>query len=96
LNSGVITIPDIASAMSEVAMIIEAYSGYVKLDIAGRVVTVSGERYSAGFGNPTFVAYISSIDKWDDGKIVLPYDVELITNTLKKDFADKGWTLECE
>jgi hypothetical protein len=77
-------------------MIIKAYPGYIALAVGSRHVTVYGERCNQGYGNPTFVASILSLKKWDDGNDITEDDVKLIRETILNDFNEKGWTIEWE
>jgi hypothetical protein len=68
----------------------------VKFSVGSQTITVYGEAYGPGFGNPNFVAYVKSLKHWDNGTSVRPDELDLIKKTLEKDFLDNGWHLEWE
>lgn len=77
-------------------MIVMASNGYITIEIGEKSVQVFGERCNAGYGNPNFVASLSSLDKWLDGTVIGDIDRVLIRKAMEKGFLDKGWTIEFE
>ena len=75
-------------------MIIETSRGYVKLAVGERRIQVYGEAYYPKDKPWYFLASGKSIRQWENGVPVAADEINLIKQTLEKDFQDKGWHLE--
>lgn len=80
-------------------MIIEIARGHIRLQFGGRIVTIEGEAYASGYGSPNFVAYRSSIRRWDPPYESLTIDDETkgeILIDLASRMKEKGMSIEIE
>lgn len=79
-------------------MIIEIHRGHVRLEVAGKIITIEGESYLPRYGSPDFVAYRNTIRCWDapDQNPLTSAEIELVEQTLLNDFKAKNMTIEIE
>lgn len=79
-------------------MITELHRGHVRLQVGDKSITIEGEAYLKGHGSPDFVAYRSTIKKWDlpDGHPLSSEEIARVEDLLKREFAKKAMLLEIE
>jgi hypothetical protein len=79
--------------------IIRITKGTIKLQVGDRAVTVDGEAYARGYGNPDFVVYADSIRNWDqpnDRVAIDEKEKKEILDLIKSEMHKRNMTVEVE
>lgn len=66
------------------------------LEVGGRAVTLQGEALLPGKGNPEFIVYANTLERWDDGQMVTPLERRRILRAIEDEAALAGRRIEIE
>ena len=79
--------------------IIEMTPSHIRLRFEDKSVTIEGEAYARGYGNPDFVVYKNSIQRWDppfDGVLIDEDTKDKILAELTAEMSKEKITIEIE
>jgi len=78
-------------------MILDVQRGHIKVGLKGRTATIGGETFLPGFGSPSFVANLESLQLWDppfETEEISAEDKSAIIAGVRKEFEEKNMTIE--
>jgi hypothetical protein len=70
--------------------------GSIQLEVDGRAIEIPGEAFLPGYGSPDFLAYPSSVVKWDDGEKLTNETREQILQAFLEAAKERGIVVELE